>query len=131
VASTGRLIQYLVLASTLLGVLFLWVAYPVLPPLAFDFVAFGWVLFAVDSVLTFLRPTISYYLAFLLALVALVETLSQPAHYVLIEQGDLLATAIIVLGSVVQALILLAVPYHFVLERRKGEWAWPGAKSQA
>ena len=130
-ASIGRAIQGLILFSTGLGVLFLWQVYPILPPLAFDFVAFGWVLFAVDSALTFVRPRVSYYLAFALAVLALAESLSQRAHYSLLQSGDVLASATLLLGSAAQVLLLVLVPYQFVTERRKGEWAWPGAKSPA
>ena len=129
--TTGGLIQALVILSTVLGAFFLWQVYPILPPAAFDFVAFGWALFIVDSALTFAKPRVSYYFAFVLAILALAESLSQPAHYSLLRGSDLAASATLVAGSGLQVLLLILVPYHFVAERRKGEWAWPGAKSQA
>jgi hypothetical protein len=131
-SSTGRMIQGLVIFSTVLGVLFLWEAYPLLPAVGFYFVAFGWALFAVDSVLTFVRPRVSYYIAFALALLALFETLSRPEHLSILQGSNLLASATLVLGSVAQALLLILVPLQFIrLRREKAEWAWPGAKSQA
>ena len=131
-SSTGRVIQGLVIFSTVLGVLFLWLAYPLLPSVGFYFVAFGWVLFVVDTVLTFMRPRVSYYLAFVLALVALFETLSRPEHLSILQGSNLLASATLVLGSAAQVLLLILVPLHFIRRRReKDEWAWPGAKSQA
>jgi hypothetical protein len=131
-SSTGRAIQGLVIFSTILGVLFLWLAYPLLQAVGFYFVAFGWVLFVVDSVLTFVRPRISYYLGFVLALIALFETVSRPEHLAILQGSNLLASATLVLGSAAQVLLLILVPLHFIRQRReKAEWAWPGAKSQA
>ena len=117
--------------STLLGVVFLWQVYPLLPTIAFNFVAVGWVLFIVDSALTFLRPKASYYLGLVLAVLALGETLSQPEHYALVGSGNLLAAVTIVLGSLALVLLIVAVGYYLVSERRRDPWAWPGAESQA
>jgi hypothetical protein len=130
VVKTSRAIQGLVLFSTALGVFFLRLAYPLLPPLGFDFVAAGWVLFAIDSVLTFLKPRISYYLAFVLAILALSQSLGQSAHYSLLLDGDLAASAVLVLGSAAQVLLLILIPLHFIGVRKNKEWAWPGAESQ-
>ncbi|MDA4120096.1 MAG: hypothetical protein OK436_05870 [Thaumarchaeota archaeon] len=126
-----RAIQGLILFSTVLGVFFLWQVYPLLPAFAFDFVAFGWVLFLVDGILTFVRPRASYYLGLVLGLFALGETLSQRAHYSLITSGNLTATATLVLGSAAQALLVTLVVYYVAARRRKDPWAWPGANSQA
>lgn len=123
-----RLIQGLIIFSTLLGVLFLWQAYPLLPSDAFDFVAFGWVLFLVDSILTFVRPVISYYLGLVLAILALGETISQPAHFALVSGGNLLASVTIILGSIAEALLIIFVSYYIITSRKKDPWAWPGAK---
>jgi len=130
-SALARMIQGLILFSTLLGVVFLWQVYPLLPTIAFDFVAVGWVLFIVDSALTFLRPKASYYLGLVLAVLALGETLSQPEHYALVGSGNLLAAVTIVLGSLALVLLIVAVGYYLVSERRRDPWAWPGAESQA
>ena len=126
-----RLIQGLILFSTVLGAFFLWEVYPILPTFAFDFVALGWVLYLVDSVLTFVRPRASYYLGLVLAILALVETLSQQAHYALVASGNLPATTTLVLGSAAQALLIASVVYYVLARRKQDPWAWPGAKSQA
>jgi hypothetical protein len=129
--TAGKVIQGLIIFSAVLGVFFLWQAQPLLPPDVFDILTFGWLLFVVDSVLTFLRPTISYYLGLVLAVVALSETLTQPEHYALIENGNVPATIILVLGSVAQALLIAAVIWFIISGRRKDPWAWPGAESPA
>jgi hypothetical protein len=120
--------QALILFSTLLGVVFLWQAYPLLPSDAFYFVTFGWVLFVIDSALTFLRPVVSYYLGLVLAVLALSETLSQPAHFAIVSSGNLLASATIILGSMAEVLLVVFVAYYLMTERRKDPWEWPGAK---
>jgi hypothetical protein len=125
-----RGIQGLILFSAVLGVFFLWQAYPLLPGEVFDILTFGWFLFVVDGALTFVRPRASYYLGLALAVIALGETLSQPEHYALVESGNLPATVTLVLGSAAQALLIVLVCYYFVSERRRDPWAWPGAKVQ-
>ena len=77
-AHIGKVIQGLVLFSTLWGVFFLWYAHGFLPTEVFYFISFGWVLFVVDSALTIFRPKVSYYFGLVLAVIALFATLSQP-----------------------------------------------------
>ena len=129
--AVGKVIQVLIVFSTLLGIFFLWQAQPLLPPDVFDILTFGWLLFVVDSALTFVRPKISYYLGLVLAVVALSETLIQPEHYALVENGNIPATIILVLGSVAQALLIASVIWYIVSERKNDPWAWPGAESPA
>jgi len=118
VASTDRLIQGLILFSTVLGVFFLWEVSSLLPSFVFDAIAFGWVLWVIDSVLTFLRPNVSYYMGLLLAFLTLGATLSQPEHYSLIGSGNLEAAATLIVGSSAQIAIIIAVAYRFVAVRR-------------
>jgi hypothetical protein len=131
VASITKAIQGVILFSTLLGVFFLWQAYPLLPGDVFDFIAFGWVLFLVDSALTFVKPRVSYYLGMVLGAIALFETLSQPEHYQLVASGNVPATVILVLGSIAEGLLIVLVAIYIAGRRRKDPWAWPGAKSPA
>ena len=127
--SAARAIQGLIIFSTALGVFFLWQAYPLLPGDVFDILAFGWLLFLVDSLLTLVRPRASYYLGLVLAVVALSETLTQPEHYALVENGNVPATVILVVGSIAQALLIGSVVWFVVSKQRKDPWAWPGAES--
>jgi hypothetical protein len=129
--SAAKVIQGLIIFSAVLGVFFLWQARPLLPPDVFDVLTFGWLLFVVDSILTFVRPRTSYYLGLVLAIIALSETLTQPEHYTLVETGNVPATIILVLGSVAQGLLIVSVLWYIISERRKGPWAWPGAESPA
>jgi hypothetical protein len=118
-----RWIQGLILFATVFGVAFLYEVYPVLPSFVFDTVAFGWVLFVVDSVLTFVRPRVSYYLGLVLAAAAFLATVSQPEHYALITGGDVTATLTIIIGSAAELLIIaLVLVYHFS-GRKKDPWS--------
>jgi hypothetical protein len=129
-SSLPRVVQGLILFSTVLGVVFLWQAYPLLPSDAFGFVAFGWVLFVVDSCLTFIRPMASYYLGIVLGVIALGATLSQPAHFALVGSGAILASATIILGAAAEVLLVIIGAYYVITIRKKDAWEWPGAKSQ-
>ncbi len=126
----GRAVQGLILFSTLLGVAFLWQAFPLLPRDVFYILLFGWALFAVDSALTFVRPRASYILGLVLAAIALTETVSQPEHYALVENGNLPATLTLVSGSVAEALLIILVVYYLFTERKKDPWAWPDEEAQ-
>ncbi|MDG6988881.1 MAG: hypothetical protein JRN21_06095 [Nitrososphaerota archaeon] len=127
-ASIQRAIQVSILFATLFGVPFLVEVYPVLPAFVFDSVAFGWVLFVADSALTFVRPRASYYLGLVLAAVALLVTWSQPEHLRLIEGGDLVAAATIVIGTIAEVAIIGLTAYFLASGSRKDPWAWPGKR---
>jgi hypothetical protein len=125
-----RAIQGLIIFSTVLGVFFLWQAYPLIFPVVpsvFYALTFGWVLFVVASVLTFLRPKVSYYLAIVLAIIALTETLTQPEHYSIVQGGNVPATITLVLGSVSQMLLIVLTGYYLLTSRKEDPWAWPNA----
>jgi hypothetical protein len=92
--------------------------YGVVPSWLFLSVSIGWGLFVVDTVLTFVRPRISYYLAFALAVLAFASSVPQTAHYAFIQQGLLLPSATFVLGSTIQVLLIVIVPYHLLKTRR-------------
>ncbi len=125
-----RAIQGLILFSTALGVFFLWQAYPLLPPSVRYALFFGWGLFVVDSVLTFVRPKLSYYLGIALAAVALAESLAQPEHYAFVENGNLPATVTLVLGSASQGLLIILIGYFLLSTRKQDPWAWPAEDSE-
>ena len=124
--SLPRAIQAVILFSTVFGAAFLYEVHPLLDAAIFDSVAFGWFLFVLDSVLTFVRPRLSFYLGLVLAAVALVSTLSSPAHFQFIENGDVPATATLFVGWGAEILLIALVVLFIVRSRRKDEWSWPG-----
>ena len=117
--SLPRAIQAVILISTVFGAAFLYEVLPLLDAAIFDSVAFGWFLFVLDSVLTFVRPRLSFYLGLVLAAVALVSTLSSPAHFQFIENGDVPATATLFVGWGAEILLIALVVLFIVWSRRK------------
>ena len=118
VVSSGGAVQALVLFSTALGILFLWQAGGLLPAPVFYAISAGWALFLVDSILTFVRPRVSHYLAIVLAALALAVSLPQSAHYAFIQEGAVLPATIFIAGSAAQVLLLIFAPYHILATRR-------------
>jgi len=118
VSRTARAIQALIIASSVLGIALLLEINSIVPIDVFDFIAFGWVLFVIDSVLTFVKPTVSYYFGLVLALLALSASLPQSAHWSFIESGQLIPSAIFILGSILQVFIVVFVIYWTVALRR-------------
>lgn len=114
----GRTIRALILFSVLLGVLFLAQVYGAVPTEVFAIVSVGWVLFVVDLAMSFVRPRLSYYFAFVLAILALSSSLPETAHYAFIQAGEVLPSATFVLGSAAQVLLVILVPY-FAWKSRK------------
>jgi hypothetical protein len=100
-------------------VVFLILVWGLVPAVVFDFVAVGWVLFVADCALTLVKPRVAYALAFVLALLALSSSLPQGAHYAFIEEGLVLPSAIFILGTVAQVLLLVLVPSYFLRQRRR------------
>ena len=115
---TARAIQVLIVGSVLLGVALLFEINSLVPWFVFDFIALGWALFVVDSVLTFVRPALSYYFGLVLAVLALSASLPQSAHWAFIEEGLLIPSAIFITGSVMQVLIVILVLYYAFSVRR-------------
>lgn len=114
----GKLIQGLILFSTVFGAFFLWEVSDQVRSFVFEILVAGWALFLIDSIITFVRPRISYYFGLVLALLTLSETLTQPQHYALVASGNLEATITLIIGSVTQVGIILAVTYYAVREAR-------------
>jgi len=111
-------IQLLILASTVLGMALLYEISPLVPTFVFDFVAFGWALFVVDSILTFVRPVTAYYLGLVLAILGLGASLPQSTHWSFIQNGLLVPSAIFVTGSVMEVLIVVLVTVYALRVRR-------------
>ena len=118
VLPTGKAIQALIVASSVLGIALLIEINSAVPQEVFDFIAFGWALFVVDSLLTFVRPTISYYLGLILSVLGLSASLPQSAHWAFIENGQLIPSAIFVAGSIFQVLIIGLVALYTIKRRR-------------
>jgi hypothetical protein len=107
----------LILFSTLLGVLFLFLAFGSIPAPVFDLIGVGWVFFVAASVMLFVRPRTAFAMAFVLAILALSVSLPEPAHYAFFTAGEFLQGTVFLLGSSAQALLIVLVPYYFYKHR--------------
>ena len=124
-----KAIQTVILASTIFGAVFLYEVYPLLPSFVFESVAFGWVLFVLDSLLTFVRPRASFYLGLVLAIIALGVTLTSPAHWALITGGNVPASATIVTGSALEIILIVLIGLYMIGGRKEDPWTWPRSGS--
>ena len=116
-ASLGRAVQALIIFSALLGAVFLVEVYGNVPMLLFEIVAVGWIFFVADSIMTFVRPRVSYMMGFALALLTLLGSLPESSHYAFLAQGEYLQGATFILGSGAQFALLVLVPYYFYKHR--------------
>lgn len=111
---TAKTIQALILASTLLGIALLFEIYAIVPPFVFEIVSVGWVCFAFDSLLTFVRPTASFCLGLILSVLGLSASLPQSTHWEFIQEGLVVPSAIFIAGSIMQGMIVVLSAYYLV-----------------
>ena len=119
-AALDRAVAALVYASAALGVVFLAVAYGLIPGWLFYSIMGGEFAWIVCAVATVRRASWAPYLALVLALVTLSVSLPQPAHYTFAENGQLVAFAIFAGGSALEVALIVAVALRFVKGRGRG-----------
>jgi len=113
VASLRNAVDLLIYLSVALGVVLLPQLYGLVPSWLFLSVLVGWVAYLIVAVLVLVkRRSIAYPLAFVLALLTLMVSLPQPAHYSYVEAGPSLASATFLLGSAVQLSLVILIPLY-------------------
>jgi hypothetical protein len=105
-ARTARLSVYL---SVLLGPFLLVQVFGLVPGFLFDSLLLGWLAYLGVALAMLRGLRISYYLSALLALLVLLVSLPEPAHYAFISEGKLLAAATFVIGDVLQVVVIISV----------------------
>ncbi len=120
-ATLEKLISWLVYASVVLGVLFLYVLYgtPGIPSFLFPSILAGEVIWIVCAVAVSRKARWGPYMALILALITLAISLSQPTHYSFAETGQIVAFLIFSGGSVLQFALIGAVSVFLVKSRRR------------
>ena len=110
-ATLEKAVAWLVYSSVILGVLFLYVlsGTPGIPAFLFPSILGGEVIWLVCAVAISRRARWAPYMAFVLALITLVISLSQPTHYAFAETGQIVAFLIFTGGSVLQVALIAAV----------------------
>jgi hypothetical protein len=121
VATLEKAIAWLVYASVVLGVLFLYVLYgtPGIPAFLFPSIVAGEVIWLVCAVAISRRLKWARYLAVVLAVITLAVSLPQPTHYGFAETGQLVAFLIFSVGAALQVALIAAVSIFVVRTRRR------------
>ena len=120
---TARVIQALIIASTLLGIALLFEIHSVVPPFVYEIVSIGWICFAVDSFLTFVKPTTSFCVGLVLSLLGLSASLPQSTHWEFIQEGLIVPSAIFIAGSIMEVMIVMLSAYYLIGLRSRGNSA--------
>jgi hypothetical protein len=111
VARVEKAIAWLVYASVLLGVFFLYVLYgtPGIPAFLFPSILGGELIWIFCAVAVSRRLRWAPYLAVVLAVITLGVSLSQPTHYDFAQTGQIVAFLIFTGGAVLQFALIGAV----------------------
>lgn len=115
-----RAITWLVYASVLLGVLFLYVLHGIsgFPGWLFYSIMGGEVIWFLCAVAISRRVRWAPYLAVVLAVITLAVSLPQPTHYTFAETGQVVAFLIFAGGSALQFALIAAVAVFVFRSRR-------------
>ena len=92
----------------------------VVPSVVFEIVTVGWACFAVDSLLTFVKPTASFCAGLVLSVLGLSASLPQSTHWEFIEEGLVVPSAIFIAGSLMEIMIVILGAYYLVGLRSRG-----------
>ena len=114
-------IAWLVYASVVLGVLFLYVLHGTggVPSFLFPSILVGELIWIVCAVAIYRGARWAPYLALVLAVITLAVSLPQPTHYTFAESGQVVAFLIFTGGAVLQFVLIGAVAL-FVFRSRRG-----------
>jgi len=113
-------IAWLVYASVVLGVLFLYVLHgtPSIPSFLFPSILVGEVIWLACAVAISRRAKWAPYMAVVLAVITLAVSLPQPTHYTFAETGQVVAFLIFTGGAVLQFALIAAVALFVYRSRR-------------
>ena len=120
VARLEKAIAWLVYASVVLGLLFLYVLYGTagIPSFLFPSIAVGEVIWIACAVAISRRVAWAPYMAVVLAVITLAVSLPQPTHYDFAETGQVVAFVIFTGGSALQFALIGAVALFVIRSRR-------------
>ena len=120
-ARLEKAIAWLVYASVVLGVLFLYVLHGTggIPSFLFPSILVGEIVWIVCAVAISRKARWAPYMAVVLAVITLGVSLPQPTHYTFAETGQVVAFLIFTGGAVLQFALIAAVAL-FVFRSRRG-----------
>ncbi|MEM1937638.1 MAG: hypothetical protein QXX49_07080 [Candidatus Caldarchaeum sp.] len=112
------LLRFLLLASTLLGAVLVYMVWGVVPLWLFVALCVGLAGFAAATLLVFAGKPAGYWFGLALAVVVLLVSVPAPAHIQFIMTGRVWQSAVFVAGSVLQVLYIFLFIRH-ILQRRQ------------
>lgn len=120
-ASAEKAMAWLVYASVILGVFFLYVLYgtPGIPGFLFPSIFGGEVLWVICAIAMSRNARWAPYMALVLALITLALSLSEPTHYTFAESGQIVPFLIFSVGAILQLALIAAVAFFLLSLRRK------------
>ncbi len=115
-----KAIAWLVYASVVLGLLFLYVLYgtPGIPSFLFPSILVGELIWIGCAVAISRKARWAPYLALVLAVITLGVSLPQPTHYTFAESGQVVAFLIFTGGAALQFVLIAAVALSVLRSRR-------------
>lgn len=114
-----KAIAVLVYLSVALGVALLVQVYGLLPSIVFFSILGGWVAYLIAAILVWRRYERVYPVILVLAVLTLLVSLPQPAHYTLISSAEILAASTFIAGSALQICLIVLILLFLVLKRRR------------
>lgn len=117
-SSLEKVIDILVYLSVALGAGLLIQVYGQLPAGVFFSILGGWSAYLIAAILVWRRYNRVYPVILVLAVLTLLVSLPQPAHYALVTGAEILAASTFIIGSALQLCLIVLIPL-FLIRRRK------------
>ena len=109
-----RAINLFINVSVFFGVLLLLQLWSLVPRWLFYSVLIGWVAYFLTAVAIAFNHQRAYAVAFVLAILTLLVSLPQPAHYEFVRAGVNLAAMTFILGAILQVCIIVMIATYFL-----------------
>ncbi len=113
-----KVIDILVYLSIALGAGLLVQVYGLLPAGVFFSILGGWFAYLIAAILLWRRYTKVYPVIIVLAVLTLLVSLPQPAHYALVNNAQILAASTFIVRSAFQVCLIVLILLFLILKRR-------------
>ncbi len=114
-----KVIDVLVYLSVALGIGLLVQVYGLLPASVFFSIVGGWFAYLIAAILLWRRHAKVYPVILVLAVLTLLVSLPQPAHFALVTNAHILAAFTFIVGSAVQICLIVLIPLFLFVRRKR------------
>lgn len=114
-----KVIDALVYLSVALGVGLLVQVYGLLPAGVFFTILGGWFAYLIAAILLWRGHTKVYPVILVLAVLTLLVSLPQPAHFALVSSTQILAASTFIVGSAFQICLIVLILFLLILRRKR------------